>query len=431
MKKLLLMVSIFMMFVLVACGGNDTDSTGETEPNENELQEGDSVELRVFIPQPRFREQYENYFNQFSEKYLEETGIEVTYQLEFPAADQATQILQTRLATSDSPDIFVVHAVNDIPVYNRAGYLEDLSDEPFVENLLDATREAVTHNGEVVALPLETLSWGYLYNIDMFEELGLELPETLSEMEEVIQVLEENDITPFIASYNEGWIPQLFLPLITGALMETENEDFMERMNNDEGSFAELDGFFEVIDLVATHTTSRGFEIDGDQGSAMFANGEAAMWVQGPWFAESILSANESINFGVAPLPINESPEATMINSSTTTSLAVSSLSENKRVAKDLLNYILDEEDSSQLFQDLMFNQVAHSHDFDPFPWLIEANEYIVDGRAYQDPAIPQAVKTESESALQSYLAGSLDQEGVIQALDRAWQQANQVNGDD
>ncbi|SDZ56323.1 raffinose/stachyose/melibiose transport system substrate-binding protein [Evansella caseinilytica] len=425
MKKILGMLMLVLIIVIAAACGNDD---GEETAQGNSLSEGDKVELKIFIAQPRFKNQYESYFEQFTEKYKEDHGIDVEIILELPAADQATQILQTRLASNDSPDIFSVHAVNDIPMFHSAGYLEDLTDEPFVDTLLDAPREAVTQDGKVLALPLETLSWGYLYNKEIFAELGLELPETLTEMKEVIAALEENDITPFLASYKEAWIPQLFLPLVVGGLIHTDYPDFMEKMNQDEGSFAELEGFFEIMDLVDAHSTPRGFETDGDQGSVNFANGEAAMWVQGPWFAESILAANEGFDFGVAPLPINENRDATLINSSTTTSLAVSSDSKNKKVAKDLLNYILDENDSSALFEDLKFNHVATVHDFEPFPWLIDSNEYVAAGKAYQDPPIPQAVKSESEKAFQSYLSGGFTQEQVIEALDRAWKQYNEIN---
>src|SRR6185312_8050246 len=119
---------------------------------------------------------------------------------------------------------------------------------------------------------------------------------------------------------------------------ETSNQDFVESMNAGEGSFANLKDFFPIIDLVHAHGTDRPFEVGQDQGAADFATGKAAMWIQGPWMAESILASNEDINFGVAALPLNDDPNATLINVSTSTSLAVSKDSKVKDVAKDFIN---------------------------------------------------------------------------------------------
>jgi len=422
-KSVLLFFVVLSLLVVTACGSED-NAEGGASSDSNE------VELKVFIAQPRFKTQYEKYLDEFAAYYEETEGVKVTFQLEMPGANEAAQILQTRLSSNDAPDVFSLHALNEIPIFDRAGYLADLSDLPFTENLLDAPKNAVTRDGKVLAVPLETLYWGYLYNEDIFNEYGIEIPTTISEMETVINTLNENGVTPFIRSYQERYIPQLFLPLITGALSATEYPDFFERMNNNDGSISELDGFFDIIDLVDANGTDRPFEVDGDQGSNMFANGEAAMWVQGPWMAESILNSNQDINFNVAPLPINDDPDATLINASVSTSLAVSNESKNIEVSKALVNFFLEGEKSGELFQELLFNPVTTKHEFEPFTWLTEAMKYVEEGKSYQDPPIPNAVKAESERVFQTYLAGSDSQEDVLEALDRVWQQAIELESE-
>lgn len=427
-KKSFVFIAVLMLILvglLAACGG---EKKSEGSGNSEAPKVGDKVKLKVFLPQARFKNIYENYFDEFAKKYEEENGVEVTFQLEMPGINEASQILQTRLASDDSPDVFAVHAINEIPRFAKAGYLEDLTDQPFVENLLETPKEAVTNDGKVLAVPMETLHWGYLYNIDMFEKYDLELPLTITEMEAVTETLKENGETPFISSYQDQDVPQYYLPLEVGALVNTESTDFIDNMNNDSGSFADLEAFFDMMDLQNANGTERPFETDSDQGSNKFANGEAAMWVMGPWYAETILAANEDFNFGVAPLPVNDNPEATMINTSVSTSLAVSSESKHKEVAKALVNYMLDEEDSGQVFQDLRFNPVTKFHDFEPYPWLTEALKYANEGKSYLDLSIPNAVKSESEKVLQSYLGGQIEKEEVIEALDRAWKQANKLN---
>lgn len=152
------------------------------------------------------------------------------------------------------------------------------------------------------------------------------------------------------------------------------------------------------------------------------------MWIQGPWFAETILKSNPDFNFGVAPMPINDNPDDTKINLSTSTSLAVSSSSKNKEVALDFVNYILDDKDSSAFYEALKFNPIAKIHDFKSFPWVDDAQKYVSEGKAYEDPSLPQAVKDESGKALQGYYSGQINQQQVIDALDKAWKSYNKVN---
>lgn len=437
MKKALVLVTILIMFTtMVACssgGGNaggaaSTSGSADDKSTETSANKGapKKVELKIFLGGlDRFREQFDSYFQQFAEKEKAEKNIEVTFNSEYPGADNAPQILKTRLATGDMPDIFSLHAGNDLPSFYKAGYVEDLTNQPFADKLLDGIRSLVSIDNKVLAVPMESLEWGFLYNKKMFNDLGLQPPSTLTEMKAVVQKLNDNKITPFMLSYKESWIPQLFLPLTVGGLANSSHPDFLDKMNSDQGSFADIDDMFGIIDLVNANGTSHAFDVGNDDGAADFANGKAAMWIQGPWDADSILKANPDMDFGVAPLPINDDPKATLINVSVSTSLALASGSKNKEVAADLLNYILDDQASNDFYQSLKFNPVSKNHTFTPYPWVQDATPYVDKGQSYQDPSIPQAVKDESGKALQSYYNKQMSKEQVIKDLDKTWKDAN------
>ncbi len=411
-------VSALMAVLLLAgCGANNgntnTGTTGEGSAS------GKTVTLKMFIGLPRFKDQFDKYIDQFVAKQKAEKNIDVKVQLEMPSSDNASQILKTRLASNDAPDIYSIHAINEIPSFYRAGYLEDLSNQPFVDRLLDSVKPAVTIDNKIVALPLETQSWGYLYNKKIFNDLNLKVPTTLSEMKQVVETLQKNNIAPFELAYKEAWIPQLFLPLNVGAQISAGNKDFIERMNKNEGSFTEMKSMFDIIDLVNANGTPKALEAGGDDGAAAFANGKAAMWVQGPWYAETILKANPDIDFGIAPLPIDDNPDHTLINLGASTSLVVSPTSKNKEVALDFLNYMLDDKDSSALFESLKFDPVIKSHTYETYPWVKDAQVYVKENKAYRDPSIPQAVKDEVGKGLQSYFSKQMSQDDVLKALDK------------
>jgi len=433
MKKIISSMMAIMLIVslLAACGSSNeqTETIKGTDGSSNGKVEEKNVTLKVFIGQPRFKEQYDKLANKFSEKMKADKNINVTVQLELPNSDNAAQILKTRLVSNDAPDVFSLHAMNDLPSYYKAGYVEDLSDQPFVATLIDDIKPSVTSpDGKIIALPLESLFWGYLYNKDIFAEHDIKVPMTLTEMKTVIEKLNAVDINPFLLAYKESWIPQLLLPLAVGALIETGNKDFVERMNKDEGSFSEMKAMFDIFDLINANGNDRALEVGGDEGAAKFANGGAAMWLQGPWYAEAILKSNENLNFGVAPLPISDDPNASLLTVSVSTSLAVSKTSKNKEVAFDFINYVLSEEYSDELFQSLMFNPISSVHTYASYPWVDDALVYVKNGQSYQAPSIPQAVKDEVGKGLQSYFAGQMTQDQVLEALDKAWKSFNKVN---
>ena len=390
------------------------------------------VQLKVFMSFPRFRSEFEQYFKQFEAKELALKKIDVSIQLEMPSSDLAGQVLKARLASNDAPDLFTLHAVADVPSFYKAGYLSDLSNQPFVANLYSNVKRTVTYDGKVVALPIESLEWGYLYNRTLFKQAGIVAPPlTLDAMKADIAKLKAVHVTPFELSFQESWIPQLMTALALGGIVTSEHPDWIARMNKGQASYKDVSDIFNIIDLIMQNGTDRPFAVGSAQGSADFANGKAAMWVQGPWQAESILKANPNIQFGVAPLPVSNNPKGTMINLSTSTSLALSPTSKHKDVALDLLNYILDPKDSSALFEELKFNPVTKSQGLKikTYPWIAEALTYVSKGMAYQDLQLPNGVTDEQAKMLESYYSKTVSKADFIKDLNRTWAAAVKAQG--
>lgn len=227
MKKALntAMTLMLVLGIVSGCSSGSNGNTASDSPDSTPAgsaaaaTEGPArkVELKVFMSFPRFKDQFDKYFEQFKAKELAEKNIDVTVKLEMPNPDQAKQILETRMASNDAPDVFTLHAIADVPRYYKAGYLSDLSDQAFVPKLYDSVRDTVTYDSKVVALPLESLSWGYLYNKQIFSELGIQPPQTLDEMKGAIDKLNAAGIKPFELSFQESWIPQLMMALSLGA----------------------------------------------------------------------------------------------------------------------------------------------------------------------------------------------------------------------
>jgi len=388
---------------------------------------GKTAELNIFIDQPQFQTIYQKYFDLFSAQYLKETGTTVKINYESVAPDNSEQVLQTRFASGNAPDIFKTHPGNNAPAYEKAGYLDDLDSQPFVKNLYPGVRSIVTYDGKVKCLPLESSFWGYLYNKEAFSKAGIKNPPmTLSEMKADVDKLKKAGITPFLLSYKEDWVPQLFNSLLVGSFNVGIHKGFVDRMNQGKTSFAELKEYFDIIDLVNANGNADAMNITAEQGSADFGSGTYAMWVQGPWQSEEILKAHPDMSnkLAVAALPLTDSPKDTMVNVSVSSGLFVYSGSKNKEVAYALLNFLLSKGIADSAYQELAFMPLSTTQTFKPFPWMVDALSLVQQGKGYQDPQMPQAVKDEVGRQLQLYFLKQATKNQVITALDQKWKDA-------
>ena len=437
MKKIIAILLAFCLLLsLAACAGGETKETDPPASNEVKAPVSDSsamtdepreAELNIMMSFPQFIDQWETYAKQFEAKLLAEENIKVKVNLEMPSSDQYESVLQARLSGGDAPDLYTLHC-NNIGTYNDAGYLYDLSNEPLADVIYENVKATVSVDGKLLAVPIESQAWGVLYNKEIFAECGLEAPDTLADLTAICETLKEKGYTPFMLAFQEQWVPQLMTGLTLGDIVSGKLPDWLERMYKDEGSYNEVREIFDVIDLIMANGTNRAMEEGSEAGAADFAMGKAAMFVQGTWASNTIMTTNPDMQLGVFALPINDDPNCTRVNLSTSTTLAVHPDSKELDLALKFANYVLDEKDSSALFQACSFNPVATCHNYEAYSWVADASAYVAAGRAYQDLVLPSSVTDEQGRLLQEYYVGTVTVDEIVERLDAAFQAANAQN---
>lgn len=448
MKKLFaILLAMCMLLSLAACAtGTQSDTNTPAAQPETDQPAADTTEpqpevqdagatneapreaaLNIMMSFPQYMDQWETYAKQFEQKMLAEENIKVTVNLEMPSSDQYESVLQARLSGDDAPDLYTLHC-NNLGTYNDAGYLYDLSGEPLAGVIYDNVKATVTIDGKLLAVPIESQAWGVLYNKTIFDECGLSAPDTLSDLKTICETLKEKGYTPFMLAFQEQWVPQLMTGLTLGDIVSGKLNDWLDRMYKDEGSYEEVREIFDVIDLIMANGTDRAMEEGSEAGAADFAMGKAAMFVQGTWAANTIMTTNPDMQLGVFALPINEDPGCTRVNLSTSTTLAVHPDSQELDLALKFANYVLDANDSSALFQSCSFNPLATCHNYEAYSWVADASAYVAAGRAYQDLVLPSSVTDEQGRLLQEYYVGTVTVDDIITRLDAAFQAANALN---
>jgi raffinose/stachyose/melibiose transport system substrate-binding protein len=115
--------------------------------------------------------------------------VEVTYT---PYADYMTK-LKASLAAGEPPDIFQVpwdSGFRDLAVSGKLAPMSGILAEGFPA-ISDSAKAFVSLNGEIWALPFDLNTLQIAYNKNVFGELGLSVPKTRAELEDVAAKLKE------------------------------------------------------------------------------------------------------------------------------------------------------------------------------------------------------------------------------------------------
>ena len=109
------------------------------------------------------------------------------------------ELLLKRLASGNADDLYMIHA-EDVMEFDGKGYIYDMSALEFTGNLSHDALAQSTYNGKVFSIPLSYTGFGFIWNVDMLKQYGLELPENLEEFLNVCETLKENGILPYGAN---------------------------------------------------------------------------------------------------------------------------------------------------------------------------------------------------------------------------------------
>lgn len=213
-----------------------------------------------------------------------------------PGGTDGDNIVKTRLATGDMTDIFFYNSGSLLQALNPTQTLVDLSDQPFIANIVDSFLPTVSQGEGIYGVPTGTaMGGGILYNKAVYEKLGLSVPKTWDEFVANNDAIKAAGIPPVLATFGDTWTSQLF---VLGDYYNVAQAvpSFAEDYTNNaakyattpaaSAGFAYLQQGFEQGWWQPDYATTR-FE----QGLSLLANGEVAHFPM-LTFALSTIAAN-------------------------------------------------------------------------------------------------------------------------------------------
>ncbi|HJA11529.1 MAG TPA: extracellular solute-binding protein [Candidatus Mediterraneibacter merdipullorum] len=276
-KVVSVLLSVLMITGLTAgCGGG----TGEGESTDGGTSE-EPRELSLLVDTT----------NAANEGFLAivdlaEEELNMTINVETrPAGTEGDNVVKTRLASGDMADLCVYNSGALLNAINPSEYFIDLSDQEFMDRVDDLYKEAVSVDEAVYGIPFATSRGeAVLYNKEMYEKYGLEIPKTWDEFLANCDVLQEAGETAVLGTFADAWTAQIVF-LGDAYNLLTAVPDFPEKFDAGEMKWASTpEGLrsFEKLGDTTPYYNEDYLSMTYDEGCDVMVSGGA-----GHWFAMS------------------------------------------------------------------------------------------------------------------------------------------------
>ncbi|MNO42572.1 Multiple sugar-binding protein precursor [compost metagenome] len=428
MKKkhsvVVLSVLLVMSMLLAACGGNNAGKTANTG-NGSATNNGKVKTVKIF----QFKTEIVEGLNELKVEFEKEyPNIKLDIQTVGGGADYAAA-LKTKFASGDAPDIFSNGGFAELDMWQDK--IEDLSDQPWVKDLVPLAAEPMTKDGKVYGMPMNLEGIGYVYNKDLFAKAGItETPKTITELEEAAKKLQAIGVTPFGNAYQEWWL--LGNQGISVAFARQDNVDeFIKGLNDGTSTIVgneQFKNWSKLLKLTVDYGQKNPLTTDANTHLALFANGETAMMQEGNWAQTLVDNITPNMNIGMFPMPIDDNVEKNdKLTVGIPANLVVNKDSASKEEAKTFLNWLVT--------SDLGKEYIVKKWKFIPALTTISASsedigllgadvkKYVDENKVYglQSSKFPDGVTQEFASDIQELIANKVDVDGWMTNMQASW----------
>ena len=304
LKSIGLAATVFFGGILAGCGGADQNEKSADQTSTGGAQD-EIVEVRLSAwgSSPTEQRIFEETLEAFEAKH---PHIKVKLDI---IADQYMDVMRTRLIGGQAADVFFLDAF-EAPGLMATGVLEPLDDyvtddfdvADFEEPLLNAFK----YDGVTYGFPKDTSTLALFYNLDLFEEAGLErAPETWEELEEYAKMIKEET-----GVHGFGIVPDLarnvFLAESKGGKVATDNRASF-------GTPEVVEGLQTLLDMRnVVESAASPADVGANWGGEMFGQGRAAMMIEGNWAITFLEDTFPNTNYATAEIPTVDGQNGSM-----------------------------------------------------------------------------------------------------------------------
>ena len=262
---------------------------------------------------------------------------------------------------------------------------------------------------------------GVLYNREMFQEHGWEIPETWDEFMTLCEDIKAAGIQPLYFGFKDTWT---CLAPWNALAVDLAPADVCKQVNRGETTFTEeyREISEKMLEMLA-YGQDGPFAYGYNDACTAFANGESAMYTIGSYAVPQIKSVNPDMDIDSFVMPGCDDKDGNILNSGVDLQFCVTKECKNKEAAYEVLDFFL-EHDSVQKYLDDQNAVPCLDEEFDLAPMLDGMKDYITAGKMvdYQDHSYPSEMAVDAQ--IQTFLLKQ-DVDAFLTKFDTDWKRYN------
>ncbi len=330
--------------MLTACGGSNTtaqDTAKETTKESAaavETTKESAAPVSLTVMTNMAFEQGKILSEIFTSFTAENTNIKVE---DITPGKGYEDLMKVKMASNDMPDLFSTHGWAKI---RYADFVADLKDRAWAKDIDPGFKPNIAdETGKVYTLAFDQDKSGIIYNVDIFNQYGIEVPKTIDEFMaacETIKTKSNGKVTP-IACATEGWEEAQYFDYFATSLLITPKENSAQQLLD--GSFdwnkwtplAEKwqemykKGYINKNMLTAKYTDN----------SKSLGEGTAAIGFYGAYIIDEAKKVNPNVKLSMMPIPAWTSDDTPTFAGGEKSTLAVWKDSKNLDAALKLIDF--------------------------------------------------------------------------------------------
>jgi raffinose/stachyose/melibiose transport system substrate-binding protein len=237
--------------------------------------------------------------------HLEHPHVRVTFDPTSPPEYDA--VLEAQLKGKTAPDLFYLRSFGVSRKLYEQGFLEPLDDLPGLKENFDSAMTApwTSDDGSVYGVPFIATSHGVYYNLEIFDKLKLQVPQSWERFLETCEKIKANGYIPLANASGDPWtvVEIVFFNLAPNFIGGKDGRMAYlsgERCFDDDRMVSAL----QAVKDLAPYLPENQILLKYADSLQLFVQGKAAMWMGGSWDIPYLESESPQFEWSVfAPPP--------------------------------------------------------------------------------------------------------------------------------
>ncbi|SMF89414.1 carbohydrate ABC transporter substrate-binding protein, CUT1 family [Azospirillum oryzae] len=266
-------------------------------------------------------------------------GVKVT--INYSDVESYKTSIRNFLVTNP-PDVAFWFTGARMKTFTKRNLFDDMSGffaENNLTNVMKPWLPAVSEGDKQYMMPTNFTTWGFFYNKQVFEKVGVAPPATWDELMAAAAKIKASGVTPFTIGTRDLWANALWFDYLD---MRMNGLDFHMQLMDGKASYT--DPRVKAVFAKWGEPIGKGYFLDNassygwQEAIPFLAQGKAAMYLLGPYVLTS-LPAEAHGNIGFFPFPVID-PSVPKAEEISVNGVTIPSGAKNKPLARSFLAFL-------------------------------------------------------------------------------------------